>query len=134
METRRKIIKGVIGTGLVSGALPNSWMKPVVNTVVLPAHAQTTETTTPAPVATITATASGPILTQSINEDSASILGEDGPNLPVVVDYVVNSPFTLSTNQHIFVTMVIGDVESQSVDILNAGEVVGSYQTTVTWQ
>ncbi len=50
MKTRRKIIKGVIGTGLVSGALPNSWMKPVVNAVVLPVHAETSSATTSSPV------------------------------------------------------------------------------------
>ncbi len=41
METRRNVLKGVIGVGVLTGALPNSWVKPVVNSVVLPVHAQT---------------------------------------------------------------------------------------------
>ncbi len=42
METRRNVLKGVIGASLVSGTLPTNWVKPVVNSVVLPVHAQTT--------------------------------------------------------------------------------------------
>ena len=39
--TRRELLKGVMGAGALSIALPDSWAKPIVNAVLLPAHAQT---------------------------------------------------------------------------------------------
>ena len=40
-QDRRKLL-GLIGiTGVAAGALPASWVAPVIDTVVLPAHAQT---------------------------------------------------------------------------------------------
>ncbi len=49
METRRKIIKCVIGTGLASSALSGSWVKPVVDSVILPSHAKTSDVALNAP-------------------------------------------------------------------------------------
>ncbi len=40
MKTRRYILKSATGVGAVGTALPNGWIKPAVNAVVLPAHAQ----------------------------------------------------------------------------------------------
>lgn len=51
--SKRKLIKSIaVGSGaIVAGkSLPESWSKPIVDSVMLPAHAQTsTPTTTPAP-------------------------------------------------------------------------------------
>ncbi len=41
MKTRRNLLKSVASVGAIGTALPNTWIKPVVNSVVLPAHAQT---------------------------------------------------------------------------------------------
>ncbi|MCP3850972.1 MAG: hypothetical protein GY694_12150 [Gammaproteobacteria bacterium] len=46
IKTRRKLIKtAVIGTGVLSsaGAIPRKWSKPVIDSVILPSHAQTTD-------------------------------------------------------------------------------------------
>ncbi|MFH1152184.1 MAG: hypothetical protein V1793_00055 [Pseudomonadota bacterium] len=58
LESRRKVLrKLLIGGGVVAGAglLPDKWTKPVVDFVVVPAHAQTsghipTPTPTPTPL------------------------------------------------------------------------------------
>jgi hypothetical protein len=45
-ESRRKLLKSIAaGSGaIVAGkSLPESWSKPVVDSVMLPAHAQTTQ-------------------------------------------------------------------------------------------
>lgn len=51
--SRRKLIKaiaGAAGGAATASAVPSSWTKPIVNAVMLPAHAQTTgPTTTPPP-------------------------------------------------------------------------------------
>jgi len=40
---RRKVLQGLVASGAIAGAtLPNKWKKPIVDTVMLPAHAQTT--------------------------------------------------------------------------------------------
>ena len=42
--SRRKALSAMVATGAVAGlALPEKWKKPVVNAVVLPAHAQASE-------------------------------------------------------------------------------------------
>ncbi len=43
MKTRRYILKSAAGVGAIGTALPNAWIKPVVEAVVLPAHAQTSD-------------------------------------------------------------------------------------------
>jgi hypothetical protein len=60
-DSRRKLLKSIaVGSGaVVAGkSMPESWSKPVVNAVMLPAHAETTDdsgslpgepTTTPVP-------------------------------------------------------------------------------------
>ncbi len=48
-DSRRKLLKSIAaGSGaLVAGkSLPKSWSKPVINTVLLPAHAETSDATT----------------------------------------------------------------------------------------
>lgn len=42
MSSRRKLIKGLTGAGIVGGSLPLLWSEPVVKSVILPAHAATT--------------------------------------------------------------------------------------------
>ena len=48
IEKRRKILKTLIlgsGVAVTSKSLPNAWRKPIVETVLLPAHAGTTDIT-----------------------------------------------------------------------------------------
>ena len=40
---RRKCLTTILAGGVVVGALPHRWSKPMIDTVLLPAHAQTTE-------------------------------------------------------------------------------------------
>ena len=49
-NTRRKLLIGLGSTVVGASQLPKSWSKPIVNSVILPTHAQTTETdTSPTP-------------------------------------------------------------------------------------
>lgn len=41
LARRRNILKGIAATGAVTAAAPMSWKKPAINSVVIPAHAQT---------------------------------------------------------------------------------------------
>ncbi len=41
MLSRRDAIQGLLGIGVAATALPKEWVKPVVNQIVLPAHAMT---------------------------------------------------------------------------------------------
>lgn len=41
-KSRRRALNALVASGAIAGfALPNNWKKPVVNAVILPAHAQT---------------------------------------------------------------------------------------------
>lgn len=60
-DRRRDALRKILaGGGIVVGAesLPGNWSKPLIDSVVLPAHAQTTGdvATTPAPTTTFTST------------------------------------------------------------------------------
>ncbi len=52
ITNRRKVILGLTGGIAGVSQLPSRWTKPVVDSVILPAHAQTSVTTTPAPTTT----------------------------------------------------------------------------------
>lgn len=41
MNTKRSALKKMAGLGLVSAAVPSTWVKPMVESVFLPAHAET---------------------------------------------------------------------------------------------
>ena len=54
--TRRDIIKKVlIGGAMATVVLPGKWTKPLINSIVVPAHAQASPpaTTTPEPLTTL---------------------------------------------------------------------------------
>ncbi|MFT5114595.1 MAG: hypothetical protein ACI8P9_003933 [Parasphingorhabdus sp.] len=42
-QARRRLMKSVTASGVGLSILPKSWGKPLVDSVVLPAHAQTTD-------------------------------------------------------------------------------------------
>ena len=41
MNNKRKTLQKIAGIGAIATVVPSSWIKPVIGTVVLPAHAQT---------------------------------------------------------------------------------------------
>ncbi|MFQ3244492.1 MAG: hypothetical protein ACI9SP_001123 [Arenicella sp.] len=45
MKNRREILKASIGSGAVLVAMPSKWTSPVMNSIILPAHAQTSGST-----------------------------------------------------------------------------------------
>ncbi len=54
LTTRRRALLGLAGGVVGASQLPTTWTKPVVDSVILPAHAQTTVVpTTPAPTTTL---------------------------------------------------------------------------------
>jgi hypothetical protein len=56
----RRVFLALAGTG-VAAFLPHSWTKPVIETVIVPAHAQASPGTTP--VVTTTTTTAAPTTT-----------------------------------------------------------------------
>ncbi|MDB4049219.1 hypothetical protein N9485_03310 [Luminiphilus sp.] len=72
-SARRKLIKrAALGTGLAASA--PVWVRPVVNTVVLPAHAQASGLLSPT-----TTTTSGPTTTTTSGPTTTTTLGEPEP-------------------------------------------------------
>lgn len=72
---RKHIKKLALGTGAVAtglSMLPDTWIKPVINSVILPSHAQTTESPEPEPLASCSI--SGPA---QITYQSGSTLQQD---------------------------------------------------------
>ena len=51
-NTRRKLLIGLGSTIAGASQLPKSWSKPIVNSVILPAHAATSEDTDSSPTPT----------------------------------------------------------------------------------
>lgn len=47
MNNKRKTLQKIAGIGAVATVLPSSWIKPVISSVVLPVHAQTSANTPP---------------------------------------------------------------------------------------
>ena len=50
MPSRRKTIKTLAGAGVAVSLLPTRWRKPAVDAIVLPAHAQTSDTVNLPPI------------------------------------------------------------------------------------
>jgi hypothetical protein len=74
MNQKRKTLQKIVGIGAVATVVPSSWIKPVVSSVVLPAHAQTSSLT---PIVTVIVTGT-PTVSQTIDETSAQIVGSTG--------------------------------------------------------
>ena len=65
MSNKRKSLKKLAGISAAVTILPNAWVKPAINSVVLPAHAQTTQTTV-APTTVGPTTTATPAVTYTI--------------------------------------------------------------------
>ena len=78
-KNKRNLLKALMvgGTGLVAGkALPDRWIKPVINSIAIPAHAQTTCEATSI-TATVTAGNSGNSIAVAIWDDGPTNLAND---------------------------------------------------------
>ncbi len=71
-QQRRKALKSMLAGGAVAGSLPGQWVKPIVESVTLPAHASTTD-----PVAT--------------TPDPPEITGSFGASIPEPIAFEGNS-------------------------------------------
>ncbi len=102
-SSRRKVLKALATGGTVAGALAltGKWSKPVVDTVILPAHAQATNATTPTATTTTSGTCS-PMLasayytvtrdSQAGTVSSVTIFGTVNPAVPgatIAMDFSV---------------------------------------------
>ena len=47
MNNKRKTLQTLVGIGAVASIVPGSWVKPIMSSVVLPAHAQTSVNAAP---------------------------------------------------------------------------------------
>lgn len=88
-ESRRKLLKSIAaGSGAVIAgkSLPENWSKPVVDSVLLPIHAQTTATT-----CTITMIVTGPL---GQNENVVVPSGSNIPRIEYPISFVRLHTFT----------------------------------------
>ena len=78
-STRRRILKGTGIAGAIAIFLPTSWTKPVLQAVVVPAHAQTTPgvTTTTATTATTATATTATATTVTATTATATTTTED---------------------------------------------------------
>lgn len=101
---RRKLLKTIAaGSGAIfaGGLLPESWTKPVVNSVVLPAHAQTSVPPTTLPPTTLPPTTLPPTtppptttLTYSCSIEGALEIYVGPPGTQAPVDYTIENTGT----------------------------------------
>lgn len=93
---RRKTILGIVGTAGGASLLPEKWVKPVIDSVILPSHAQTSSTTTtsapvtPAPTTTASTTTSTTTTTVAPDPVVAVLNG--------VVDGDIGTQFTVDAS------------------------------------
>lgn len=108
---RRSLLKkiGVSGGALsVASALPDAWVKPVLNTAVLPVHAEMSVTTTPA----------GPTTTADPNAPAlVSVSAFDGTPDPGPVEHTDTDP-----NNPVFDSMMGPEFTSFEANTVNAPE------------
>ncbi|MDD2907143.1 MAG: hypothetical protein PHH98_00745 [Candidatus Gracilibacteria bacterium] len=107
---------------IANSSFDNSIVKvkkvPVVNNVpeVLPAQ-------------TLSITTSGPAITSGANTDN--VTATNGPGSSVFFNLTINSPYTLSSNSVEFTPNL--STETQTVNILHNGNIVGTRTLTVNW-
>ena len=117
---RRKILMGIGASSLLA-----KWHKPIVNSVLLPAHAQTSI------VPVFSVETLNPVSSGANSQDIGVFT--DGSN-PISVVFSVNSPFTLSFTTYTFEPMRYGQSETITIDILNPDGTVNTTESvTVSW-
>jgi hypothetical protein len=60
---RRQVLKVIVGGVATALVLPSKWSKPIVSTILAPAHAQASRPSTTAPPTTVPATTAPPLTT-----------------------------------------------------------------------
>lgn len=87
---RRAVLKGAITSSVIAGgiSIPDKWSKPVVNAVMLPAHAQTTsvEGGTIILVVTLSGNASGDVVLQGVFNNTIDVPADLPEQIEINVD------------------------------------------------
>ena len=86
MNNKRKMLKRIASVGAAVTIVPTSWIKPVINSVVLPAHAQTSVT----PTIRASFERSSPFIAILDDEEA------DISSFNVTPDTLISTPFTSS--------------------------------------
>lgn len=152
--SRRDVLKPIVGTGLALGIMPEAWRKPLINTVITPAHAQTScsgfseSTVNESITITVTATeVQGPIVvTRSGNQfdgSDASRIDECRGGNDLDVDIQFSGMIDVAANQISGDLSIVQTCGGQLVceqisqftatqTPIDAGSELGDYQGTVT--
>ncbi len=126
--TRRAALKTIVAsTSIVYGAaiLPVKWITPIINTVIIPAHAQTSQTTTPNPP--LTTTNSPPTTT------CAPAILEFDPQVSIPCEYIGYSKhLTIAIDDSYPCTpkVILDITSSPSLEILAKQEITNAMVTT----
>jgi len=125
MINKRNTLKAFLGIGAVATQLPSTWTKPLLSSIVLPAHAQASL------IVDLQISASGPTLG---GETSNDISANPASDEQVSVDLEVNTPFTLSTKRMVFEPREPGESETKEVDVLNSDRSINTTEAIkVSW-
>jgi len=124
MISKRNSLKRMAGAGAVVALAPSSWTKPIIGSIILPAHAQTS-------AAVLRIRTSGPI---TGGGNTAQIFANRAENKPVIVSLEVNKPFSVSRNRLTFEPREADSGETQKVDILDSSNRVSATESiNVSW-
>ena len=155
MINRRTTLRTLVGSGVLFSALPKHWSKPIIDSVIIPAHAQTScssiSSTPFSESLSITITANevqGPIVvvrngSDSFAGNSASNISQctDGSDLDVEITFsgVINSATSQISGDLVIIQrcasrLVCEQIGSYTVtqDPIDAGSDLGNYVGTVS--
>lgn len=139
MEQKRNTLKKILGVSTIAAVTPSSWKKPIVNAVILPAHAETSI------CVDIEITYTGGNESTNLFRDGNNWwFGTNRPydpstdplsNIPkrIEAQYTVAAPYTLSIYERTFLEES-NEVVAHDVDVLNSdGSILCTYRILALW-
>jgi len=124
MISKRNSLKKIAGAGAVVALAPSPWTKPLIGSIILPAHAQTSSVV-------LKISTSGPVID---GNNTNEITANKAAGEPVIVEMEVEEPFSLSEARIEFEPLEVGKSETKDIDILDANRAINSTESIkVTW-
>ena len=89
LHNRRQLLKGALGASVIAATVPSQWVKPVVNSVLTPAHAQTSPPPM-CPMAVLSMGVTGPVSGQGQCTITFDVLSSD-PAQPLTISSITDN-------------------------------------------
>ena len=138
MGNKRKTLQKIAGVGAVAAVAPNSWVKPVISSIVLPAHAQTSNLEVKCMgLLSVEIKHGSPWRIFATSDTRTSLLvSRSIVDTRVVLGYSVPSGYSLSIAEHTFIDPG-GPLEqslSLIVDVFQGSTLLCSHESHVYWE